>query len=60
MWKYCAVLLSTGKVCGNRVLRFVDPQPDDQCWSCYEKLEDQGGFDLGHDYKDTNDGGVPK
>lgn len=49
------------KPCGNRVLPFVDPQPADQCFSCYTELEDGAPkFDTGLEYKDKNDGGLPK
>ena len=46
------------RACGNRVLRFVDQQPDNQCYACYERLEPEGfGYGV---YVDPNDGGVPK
>lgn len=45
--------------CWNRVIPFVDPQPADQCYRCYESLE-APKFDTGVQWKDKNDGGVPK
>lgn len=64
MWKYCITPLrqpnGSEKPCGNRVLRFVDVQRDDQCYRCYEIVEDFGGFDAGYHYTDPNNGGVPK
>lgn len=49
------------KPCGNRVLSFVDPQPEDQCYACYKKVEDaQPPFGKNHGYEDRNDGSVPK
>lgn len=49
------------KPCGNRVLEFVDTQPADQCYSCYVEIEDGAPkFDTGVEYKDKNDGGLPK
>ena len=64
--KTCATMLQGTKLerakkCGNRVIPFVDQQPADQCYRCYSLLEDGGPkFDTGVQYRDKNDGGLPK